>query len=95
MNVLTMSKESTIKVLNAANELGMLPLLFAECISADVLINEVACDKAIEKITDFLEAIDETNIQDKDKLKNLLVKGLEIAKREKAEFLKGNSAKNV
>lgn len=95
MNVLTMSKERDIKALNAANELGVLPLLFAECISADVLINEVACDKAIEKITDFLEAIDETDIQDKGKWKDLLEKGLEVAKRDKAEFLKGNSAKNV
>lgn len=89
------NKEKTIKLLNTANELGYLPLLFAECISADVLINEAACDKAIEKMEDFLEAIDETSIQDKDKLKNLLAKGLEVAKHDKAEFSKEKSAKDV
>lgn len=88
-----MKNSKDVKLLNVANEHGLLPLIFAELVSGDALVNEVACDKSIEVITNFLEAIDDTDIQDKDKWKKFLEDGLEIAKRDKEKFAEEKSAK--
>ena len=81
-----MKNSKDIKLLNVANENGLLPLIIGELISAEALTSEDACDKSIEILTGFLTAIDDTDIEDKDKWKDLMEKGLEVAKQDKERF---------
>ena len=53
---------------------------------ADSLIDEGSCDKSIEMLTDFLEALPKTDIEDKEKWKDMFNAGLGIVKRDKKNF---------
>lgn len=75
-----------VEILNAANENGLLPFLFASLISADSLVNIDACNKAIEMFSDFIEAIPETNLDNKEKWVEKCKSGIKIAERDKKQF---------
>lgn len=83
-----MNKEKDIRVLNAAYDLDMLGVMYVEMISSDTLLSVEACDKTIELLTGFLEALPETKIEDKDEWKKNFEDGIEIAKKDKEYFEK-------
>ena len=78
--------KKNIDLLNEANKQGMLPMLYLSLISSDSLIDEGSCDKSIEMLTDFLEALPKTDIEDKEKWKDMFNAGLGIVKRDKKNF---------
>lgn len=81
-----MDKNVNIKVLNTVNKQGMLPILFGELVSADALTNTEQCKKSLEILSDFKEALPETEIEDKDTWMKFIDDGLEIVKRDLENF---------
>ena len=77
-----MDREKDIMLLNAADERGLLPVLFANLVSSEALLSEDACLKAIELLTGFKEAIPETQIGDKEYWLGMADGGIEVAKRD-------------
>lgn len=81
------NKEKTIEFLNTIDKNQMIPLILGSLISSDTLINEDSCNKSIEIITEFLEVIDETEIENKTKWKEFLTDSLKIVERDKNRFI--------
>ena len=75
-----------IDLLNEANKQGMLPMLYLSLISSDSLVDEISCDKSIEMLIDFLEALPKTDIEDKNMWVEKFNAGLGIVKRDKKNF---------
>ena len=82
-----MSKVKDIELLNTANENNMLSIITASLISSDALVSLDACDKAIELIKSFLEALPETNIEEKDRWKKTFEDCLGVAERDRKNYL--------
>ena len=79
--------EKLKKNIETLNKVGdVLPMLYVSLISSDSLINESACDKSIEMLQDFLEAIPYSNIKNKRKWIDLFTGGILIAQRDKETF---------
>lgn len=82
------NKEKYIELLNGAFKVDMLPLYFVSLISSDTLLSADDCRKSIEQLTGIIEAIPETDIDDKGKWLDMAKKGLRIAKRDLKNFEK-------
>ena len=81
-----MNRDKNIEALNTLDENGFLPLLLGELISSDTLESADQCRKSIEMLSEFVEALPETNIKDKEKWKKMMEEGLEIARRDLKYF---------
>lgn len=80
--------DKNIELLNTVDGEGLLDLLYASLISADSLTSADYCDKTIEMLTSFLEALPSTKIVNKDAWHDRFVTGIEIAKRDKKRYEK-------
>jgi hypothetical protein len=83
-----MSKKKNIEMLDAANEMGMLPTLLSGLISSDSLVNADACRKSIEMLEDLREAMPESKVMDKDVWMKFISEGLEIVRKDLEKFEK-------
>lgn len=79
-----------VELLNALKENGMIWFYLVSLISSDTLFTVEDCDKSIELLNQTLEALPETNFDEdeKVKIKEHCIKGIEICERDKKEFLK-------
>lgn len=79
-----------VELLNALKENGMIWFYLVSLISADTLFTVEDCDKSIELLNQTLEALPETNFDDEEKakIKEHCIKGIENCKRDKEGFLK-------
>ena len=78
--------DKNIELLNILDRDGLLAILYVNLISADSLTSADYCDKTIEMLTSFLEALPSTDIKDKDAWHDRFVDGIEIAKKDKKRF---------
>ena len=79
-----------VKLLNTLKENGMIWFYLVSLISADTLFTVEDCDKSIELLNQTLEALPDTNFDEdeKEKIKEHFIKGIEICENEKKNFLK-------
>jgi len=83
-----MNKKKNIELLDAANKMGMLPTLFSGMVSSDSLVNADACRKSVEMLEEFMDAIPESTIADKERWMEFISEGLEIARKDLEKFEK-------
>ena len=72
-------KDTTIKLLNTAYEKGLLDTVFSGIVSADTFKNVEACNKSIELLYSFIDALPETNIDNKEKWERSFKDAVEVA----------------
>ena len=82
-----MDKNRSIDLLNAADENGLLPMVFVGLISSEELTSAEKCKNSLEILEGLLEAIPESNIKDKDRWLKFANDGIEIAKRDLELFI--------
>lgn len=80
------SNKDLIRILNEADENGLLPMITANMISADHLINAEMCNVSITFFENLLEVLDQTEISNKEEWRERFKAGIEIAKRDKKIF---------
>lgn len=79
-----------IELLNALKENGMIWFYLVSLISSDTLFTVEDCENSINLLKQTLEALPETNFDDEEKakIKEHCINGIEICERDKEEFLK-------
>ena len=78
--------KKVVKLLNEAHKSGILPIVLGGLVSADCLTSIDACNKSIELLTEFAEALPETNIEEKETYEKLIKKGISIAEEDKKKL---------
>ena len=72
-------KETSIKLLNTAYEKGLLDIVFSGIVNSDTFKNVEACNRSIEILYSFIDALPETNIDNKEKWERSFKDGIEVA----------------
>ena len=82
--------DKDIELLESTEKNGMIWLILGSLISADSLMTVDECDKNLEICTSLLEAAENANLKEKDKIIKYLKDGVEIIKRDREELLNKN-----
>ena len=84
-------KQTDNKWLEGLEKGGLLYFYLVSLISSDELITEEDCDESLREIEHCLEILPENNIQNKEKIEEMLIQGKEIVIKEREKIKNGRN----